>query len=112
MATSDANDKTPMKEKIGIIAHAAKKAGILTINNILCIILQDFERDVLHKTENKDNRGLSYHVSNVFLDYILDRFGALGICSPATDDMTEHECNNLQKILNQTTNEDASESEE
>jgi len=99
MEKTDSNAKTPMKEKIDIIAHAAKEAGILTVNSILCIILQDFERDVITKTENEDNKGLSYHVSNVFLDYILDRLGAIGICSPATDDMTAHECDNLKRII-------------
>lgn len=117
MQTIDSQTQKSMKEKVDILANAAKQAGTLTINNILCELLHEFEHDVLSKVHNKENKCLASQTCNIFLDYILDQLSALGICSPATDDMTAHECENMQKILNQTddyddTDNTASDSEE
>ena len=49
---------------------------------------------------------MAIFTSNTFLDYILDRLNIIGLCSSATSDMTLHECKNLLKRINGSSDED------
>lgn len=105
-------DKT-FDEKIIIMQEAVKQVGNLFLNNILCSIHKDFRKTCHGKDDYNDI--IAIHTSNVFLDFILDRLAVLKLCSSSTGDMTIHECDNLNRILNRTedgNNEDANDSED
>lgn len=107
-------DKT-FDEQLAIMQEAVKQAGDLFLNNVMCAILKDFRNYCHGKDERNDLVAL--HTANVFLDFILDRLAVLKLCSSSTGDMTLHECENLNRILNQAndnddTDEDDSDSEE
>ena len=76
----------------------------LFLNNVLCLALQDFERLVLQGDDN-ERRDMAIFTCNTFLDYILDRLAAIGLCSSATGDMTMHECQNLIRRINGSSGE-------
>ena len=105
-------DKT-FDEQLAIMQEAVKQAGDLFLNNVMCAILKDFRNYCHGKDERNDLVAL--HTANVFLDFILDRLAVLKLCSSSTGDMTLHECENLNRILNKTDgddNNDAATSEE
>ena len=99
-----------LKEAIKFLSEKlGKSESNLLLNNLLCIALQDFEH-IVRKADNNDRRAMTIFACNTFLDYILDRLGAVGLCSCATDDMTLHECNNLVNRINRGSSHDNSDS--
>lgn len=90
-----------LQEAIKIITETLQQSDSrLFINNIMCLALKDFERDVIFHAKDNEKRSIAVDVSNVFADFIIDRFAMVGLASPATGDATISECNNLINYIN------------
>ncbi len=91
------NDRS---ERLKVLQEGCKNAGPLMVNNILCLLHGDFERNVLLSIKDNDKRWIAVHTSNVLIDFILDRLAAISLASPVTEDVTESECRNLVSSCN------------